>query len=201
MLRPSIDNNQGEEKTAKIDKESVIAKRRWPIPGGFGVTTWRAPLLAAAAIGLALAVSAVPILISGKNPLLAYWAMFRGAIGSADSIAFALNKSTPYILAGVGVALCFRARVINIGSEGQIAVGGIAASWIALNVPGLPSVALIPLSIAGGALAGAAWASIAAIMRLRRGVHEVLGTLLLNFVGVLLVSEVLHGTLGAPGAV
>jgi simple sugar transport system permease protein len=89
----------------------------------------------------------------------------------------------------VGVAICFRARVINIGSEGQIAVGGIAASWIALNVPGLPSVILIPLAIAGGAAAGAGWASIAALMRLKRGVHEVLGTLLSNFVGLLLVGS------------
>src|SRR6202048_4765111 len=169
MLRPSIDNNQGEEKTAKIDKESVIAKRRWPIPGGFGVTTWRAPLLAAAAIGLALAVSAVPILISGKNPLLAYWAILRGAIGSADSIAFALNKSTPYILAGVGVAMCFRARVINIGSEGQIAIGGVAAAWIALNLSQLPSFFLILASLLGGGMAGALWAGLAAVMRLKRG--------------------------------
>ena len=160
----------------------------------------RGLLAAAIAVLLAFALAGIPILASGKNPLIAYWALLRGAFGSADSVMFALNKSTPYILAGVGVAICFRARVINIGSEGQIAVGGIAASWIALNVPGLPSVVLVPLSIAGGALAGAAWASIAAIMRLKRGVHEVLGTLLLNFVGVLLVSEVLHGPLGEIGA-
>jgi ABC-type uncharacterized transport system permease subunit len=152
------------------------------------------------AVLLAFAVAGMLILASGKNPLVAYWALLRGAFGSEDSLTFALNKSTPFILAGVGVAICFRARVINIGSEGQIAVGGIAASWIALNVPGLPSVVLIPLAIAGGALAGAAWASIAALMRLRRGVHEVLGTLLSNFVGVLLVSEALHGSMGEPGA-
>ena len=152
------------------------------------------------AVLLAFAIAGVLILVSGKNPLVAYWALIRGALGSVDSMAFALNKSTPYILAGAGVAICFRARVINIGSEGQIAVGGIAASWIALNVPGLPSIALIPLAVASGGLAGAAWASIAAVMRLRRGVHEVLGTLLSNFVGVLLVSEVLHGSMGEPGA-
>ena len=200
MLRPSIDKNQGEEKTAKIDKESVIAKRSRPIPGGFGVTTWRAPLLAAVAIGLALAVSAVPILIAGKNPLLAYWAMLRGAIGSADSIAFALNKSTPYILAGVGVAMCFRAKVINIGSEGQIAVGGVAASWIALNFSEFPSVIVIAAALIAGAIAGAAWSAIAAVMRLKRGVHEVLCTLMLNFIGLLVVSEVLRGPMGEPGA-
>jgi general nucleoside transport system permease protein len=161
---------------------------------------WRRMLLALLAVSLSFVVAAVPILLSGKNPLLAYWALIRGAFGSVDSIAFALNKSTPYILAGVGVALCFRARVINIGGEGQIAVGGIAASWIALNAPGLPGSVLIPLALLAGGCAGAAWAAIAAGMRLVRGVHEVLGTLLLNFVGLLLVSEVLHGPMGEVGA-
>jgi general nucleoside transport system permease protein len=162
--------------------------------------TFRGLFAAAIAVLLAFAVAGILILASGKNPLIAYWALLRGAFGSVDSVTFALNKSTPYILAGVGVAICFRARVINIGSEGQIAVGGIAASWIALNVSGLPSIILVPLAIAGGAVAGAGWASIAALMRLKRGVHEVLGTLLSNFVGLLLVSEVLHGSMGEPGA-
>jgi simple sugar transport system permease protein len=161
---------------------------------------WRRTGLAALAVSLSFVVAAIPIIMSGKNPLLAYWALIRGACGSVDSIAFALNKSTPYILAGVGVALCFRARVINIGGEGQIAVGGIAASWIALNAPVLPGALLIPLAVLGGACAGAAWAGIAAAMRLARGVHEVLGTLLLNFVGLLLVSEVLNGPMGEVGA-
>src|SRR5258708_15637201 len=184
MLRTSIDKSKGEETTAKIEKESVTGKRRWSIAEGFGAIAWRAPMLAALAIALALAVSAVPILISGKSPWLAYWAMFRGAVGSVDSIAFALNKSTPYILAGVGVAMCFRAKVINIGSEGQIAVGGVAASWIALNFSEFPSVIVIAAALIAGAIAGAAWSAIAAVMRLRRGVHEVLGTLRLNFIGL-----------------
>jgi simple sugar transport system permease protein len=200
MLRTSIDKSKGEETTAKIEKESVTGKRRWSIAEGFGAIAWRAPMLAALAIALALAVGAVPILISGKNPLLAYWAMFRGAVGSVDSIAFAFNKSTPYILAGVGVAMCFRARVINIGSEGQIAVGGVAASWIALNFSEFPSVIVIAAALIAGAAAGAAWSAIAAVMRLKRGVHEVLGTLMLNFIGLLVVSEVLRGPMGEPGA-
>ena len=174
-----------------------------PSPGGRSraisrYDPFRGLFSAAIAVLLAFALAGILILASGKNPLVAYWALLRGAFGSVDSVTFALNKSTPYILAGVGIAICFRARVINIGSEGQIAVGGIAASWIALNAPGLSSIILIPLAIAGGAIAGAAWASIAAVMRLRRGVHEVLGTLLSNFVGVLLVNEVLHGSMGEP---
>jgi simple sugar transport system permease protein len=152
------------------------------------------------AIGLAFAVAALPIAIAGKNPLLAYWALLRGAFGSAGAVAFALNKSTPYFLAGVGVALCFRAKIVNIGSEGQIAVGGIASAWTALHLPQLPAVLVIPAALGSAALAGAALAGVAAVIRLRRGVHEVLSTLMLNFVGTLLVSEVLHGPLGEVGA-
>ncbi len=152
------------------------------------------------AVALALLVTAVLILISGKNPLLAYAALLKGAFGSIDRIAFGLNKSTPYILAGLGVALCFRANVINIGAEGQIAVGGIGATAIALSGLALPGLLLMPLALLAGVVCGAAWSGLAAFVSLKRGVHEVLCTLLLNFVGVLLVSEMLHGKLGEPGA-
>lgn len=152
------------------------------------------------AVALALLITAVLIVIAGKNPLLAYAALLKGAFGSIDRIAFGLNKSTPYILAGLGVALCFRANVINIGAEGQIAVGGIGATTVALSGIALPGLVLIPVALIAGAACGAIWSGIAALISLRRGVHEVLCTLLLNFVGVLLVSEVLHGRLGEPGA-
>ncbi|WP_158815741.1 ABC transporter permease [Methylocapsa sp. S129] len=160
----------------------------------------RATGRAVVAVLLAFAVTAIPILISGKSPIAAYWALLHGAFGSFDHVAFALNKSTPYILTAVGVALCFRAQIINIGGEGQIAVGGLAASWVALNCGDLPSLLAIVLALAAGAVAGALWAGIAAVIRLTRGVHEVLSTLLLNFVGVLLVSEALNGAMGEAGA-
>jgi simple sugar transport system permease protein len=163
---------------------------------GGGIRSHRAIM----AVLLAFAVTAVPILISGKNPLIAYWALVNGAFGSLDHIAFALNKSTPYILSAVGIALCFRAKIINIGGEGQIAVGGLAASWVALHCAALPSVVVIVSALLAGALAGGLWAAIAAVLRLTRGVHEVLSTLLLNFVGVLLVSEALNGSMGEAGA-
>ena len=152
------------------------------------------------AIALALAITALLIAAAGKNPLLAYAALGRGALGSWDRIGVGLNKATPYVLTGVGVALCFRARVINIGGEGQIALGGLAATWIALSFPQASGVVLPLLALAAGAAAGAAWAGLAAAIRHYRGVHEVLVTLLLNFVGVLIVSEALQGSLGEPGA-
>jgi len=156
--------------------------------------------MAVLATALAFALCAALIAGAGKNPLVAYAALVRGALGSADRIAVALNKATPYLLTGVGVALCFRARVINIGGEGQIALGGLAATWVALRFPAAPAVVLPALALGAGALAGAAWAGLAAAIRLQRGVHEVLVTLLMNFVGVLLVSEALQGELGEPGA-
>jgi len=155
------------------------------------------PLLA---VALSLALTALLILAAGKNPLLAYGALVHGALGSWDRIGVGLNKTTPYLLTGVGVALCFRAKVINIGGEGQIALGGLAATAIALALPDAPPVALPVLALAAGALAGAAWAAVAAAIRLHRRVHEVLVTLLLNFVGVLVVSEALQSAMGEPGA-
>ena len=155
---------------------------------------------AVVAVLLAFAATAILILIAGKNPITAYWALLDGAFGSFDHITFALNKSTPYILTAVGVALCFRAQIINIGGEGQIAVGGLATSWVALNYANLPPVSAIALALAAGIAAGALWALIAVAIRLWRGVHEVLSTLLLNFVGVLLVSEALNGSMGEVGA-
>jgi simple sugar transport system permease protein len=152
------------------------------------------------ALALAFLVTAVLILMAGKNPLQAYASLLAGAFGSWDRIVVGLNKSAPYILAGVGIALCFRASVINIGAEGQIALGGLAASHVALASGGLPGGLGIAAALAAGAAAGAAWSALAAVIRLTRGVHEVLCTLMLNFVALLLVAQALHGALGEPGA-
>lgn len=156
--------------------------------------------LSVSAVVLAFGVTALFILLAGKNPLTAYWIMLRGAFGSIDAISFALNKSAPYILAGTGVALCFRAKVINIGAEGQIAIGGICATWVGLHGAAWPGPVLIAASLAAGAVGGACWAGIAAALRIYRGVSEVLSTLMLNFVGLLMVGAVLHASMGEVGA-
>ena len=184
--------------TTEAPIRAVPAFRLRALLAGDGVRT---VALTLGAIALALLVTAGLIALAGKNPIVAYGALLRGAFGSVDRFAFALNKSTPYILAGVGVALCFRAKVINIGGEGQIAVGGIGASLLLLFAPAaLPPVLLLPLAMLAGAAFGALWAILAAWVFIKRNVHEVLCTLLLNFVGVLLVSEVLRAPLGEEGA-
>lgn len=157
-------------------------------------------LRALVSIALAFVLTAMLIMIAGKNPFTAYYHLFAGAFGSWDRIVVGLNKTTPYLLCAIGIALCFRGNVINIGAEGQIAIGGLAASAIALFGGGWPTWLVLPLAIAAGAAGGAAWAGVSAAIRVTRGVHEVLVTLLMNFVALLLVAEALHGKMGEEGA-
>jgi general nucleoside transport system permease protein len=96
--------------------------------------------------------------------------------------------------------MCFRAGIINIGAEGQIAVGGIGTAAVALALPIDDPVLAIVAALLGGAAAGAAWAAVATAIHLGRRVHEVLATLLLNFVALLLVQQMLAGPLGQFGA-
>ena len=169
---------------------------------GFRVATLREGLLGRIllAVFLSMVCAAVLIALAGHNPLPAFAALAAGAAGSPHQIGVALNRTTPYLLSGIGVAMCFRAGVINIGAEGQIAVGGIGAAAVALALPAMAPALAIPLVLAGGAAAGAAWAALATAIHLGRRVHEVLATLLLNFIALLLVQQMLAGPLGQFGA-
>lgn len=163
---------------------------------GRAAPLWRA----AGSVGLAFLATAGLILLAGKDPFSAYWHLVTGAFGSWDRIVVGLNKSTPYLLCAVGIALCFRGRVMNIGAEGQLAIGGAAASAVALGLGGWSGWVVLPLAMVAGAAGGAAWAGIGAGIRVVRGVNEVLVTLLLNFIALLLVAELLHGRMGEEGA-
>jgi ABC-type uncharacterized transport system permease subunit len=143
-----------------------------------------------------LVVTGILILMAGKNPFVAYQHIVLGAFGSWPRVVVGLNKAAPYMLAGVGVALCFRGNVANMGAEGQIAMGGLAASVVALIGAGALGAAVLPAALIAGVLGGAVWAAIAAAINLTRGVHEVLVTLMMNFIAWLIVAEFLHGPLG-----
>ena len=158
--------------------------------------SWR-PL---AALALAFAIAAALIALAGANPLTAFAAVLSGAFGSPNQIATALTKATPYLLCSTGVALCFRAGVINIGGEGQIALGGLAATAAALAWPIADPLAATVVALGAGALGGLAWAALAAALHLARRVHEVLITLLMNFIALLMVGEALREGLGEAGA-
>jgi simple sugar transport system permease protein len=152
------------------------------------------------AVLLSMLCAGALVAVSGHDPIAAFVALVTGAVGSPHQIGAAFNRTTPYLLAGGGVAMCFRAGIINIGAEGQIAVGGMGTAAVALLwFDDLSAVSTIA-ALLGGAAAGALWAGLAAAIHLGRRVHEVLATLLLNFVALLLVQQVLAGPLGEFGA-
>lgn len=140
----------------------------------------------------------------------AYTALFRGAVYNTNLTGFqgrirplteTLKFSGPLILAGLGVGLAFRAGMFNIGGRGQMLLAGAAAGWVGVSMD-LPMALHLPLAILAGALAGALWAGIAGFLKAQSGAHEVIVTIMLNYVGYYLVFYALskQGLLQAPGS-
>ncbi len=120
--------------------------------------------------------------------------LWQGAFGTPYDVGNTLNKTTPLILTGLGVAIAFRARMWNIGGEGQFVVGAVAASAVgAYAWKNWPPIILTPLLLAAGLVAGGAWAALSGLMRTRRNVPEVISTIMLNFIALQLLSYLLHG--------
>jgi simple sugar transport system permease protein len=128
--------------------------------------------------------------------LAAFW---EGAFGSSYALWSAtLVRATPLLLVGLAVAIAFRGGVLNIGAEGQFALGAVGATVAALGLGGAPGPVVIAAMIVAGALAGGAWAAIAAWLRGRFGVLEVISTIMLNFVAAALLSWLVRGPLQEP---
>lgn len=134
------------------------------------------------------------------QPLALVVAIWQGAWGSLGSSATTLTKTTPLVLTGLAVAVAYRTGLLNIGCEGQLAIGALTTASVAIRAAALPAIVLVPLSVAAGALAGAIWAWPAVWLRQRRGVHEVISTLLLNYVAIYLAEYLVRGPLGDGSA-
>jgi simple sugar transport system permease protein len=151
------------------------------------------------AAACAIAVVMVVVLASGYDVGRAATAFWNGSAGSAYSFfSETLVRATPLIFVGLAVALAFQGGVLNIGAEGQLLTGATAAVAIGLWGAGWPGWITVPLELAGGIVAGAAWASIAAVLKRRFGVLEVISTLMLNFVAQYGVSYLVRGPLEEP---
>ncbi|MGH2428060.1 MAG: ABC transporter permease [Candidatus Limnocylindria bacterium] len=166
---------------------------------GVVVSLARSAVLPLAAIVAAFAVSAILIVLAGVNPLDAYAAMIQGSVGSPASLAVTGVRMTPILLTGLAVAISFRAGVFNIGAEGQLYLGAAAAAAVALVPLGIPGILHIILALLAGFVGGALWILVPAYLRAYRGVSEVVTTLMLNFVGILVVSYLVDPTLGPMG--
>jgi ABC-type uncharacterized transport system permease subunit len=156
-------------------------------PRAFALTL---PLLS---VAITFVLTAGIVLVAGANPLAAYEELFVTPLSSEFRVLEVLVSGTPILFTGAAVALAFRAGYWNIGAEGQLLCGAIAAAWLGMHVDGWPRVLSLPLLVLLGGLAGAAWALPPALLRVRFGIDEVVTTLLLNPVALLLVSGLLNG--------
>lgn len=157
--------------------------------------------------GLLLAAAALVLLTllliaTGHDPGPALSALFRGAFGSSYALLSATPvRAVPLALAGLAVAIAFRAGILNVGAEGQLLMGATAAAGVAAIAaarPGIPAAVIMLTMLGAGAGTGALWAGVAAWLRQRFGVLEVISTIMLNFLALYLVGYLVRGPLQEP---
>ena len=127
----------------------------------------------------------------------AYHALWESSLGSSQAIGRTLVEATPLALAGLSVALAFRAGLFNIGAAGQLVIGATCAAWVGFTWD-LPAAVHLPLAVLAGFAGGAAWGSIAGILKARTGAHEVITTIMLNYISYLLLSYALRSDAFQP---
>ena len=167
------------------------------------------PLIAVLA---AFVVGGIVILIIGDNPIQTYKVLLGSAFSWPDGIGYTLFNATPLIFTGLAVAVAFRCGLLNIGAEGQLYVAAFAAAWVGIKFgaadPGntvisqfvhLPAIILLPLCCLAAIAAGAFWGSIPGVLKARFGSHEVINTIMLNFIAVALLSYFTQYHFKIPG--
>ena len=146
----------------------------------------------------ALGVFAIILMTLGANPIEAYGALIEGAAGSPNAIADTLVKATPLLLIGLGTCIAFRGGVTNIGGEGQLIVGALAATLIGLLYPEAPGYVIIPLAMLMGFLAGGVWGAIPGALKAYFNVNEILSTIMMNQIAVQGMNYLLRGPMIDP---
>jgi len=165
----------------------------------------------AVALLVAMAAGSLLILLFGESPAGVYGVLLSQTWGSAYGFGQVLFKATPLVFTGLAVALAFRAGLFNIGAEGQMVVGAFATGLVGAALPAsTPWPLALPLAVCGGLLAGAALGAIPGVLKARFGAHEVINTIMLNFIAGALVlwagrsfsfvSETTHTAPVVPGA-
>lgn len=162
---------------------------------------WQGLVVPLVALLLAFAVGAALIRLQGVNPTYAYKTLFGAALLTPDGLLRTLQKATPLVLSGLAVAVALRVGLFNIGAQGQLLWGAVAAAFVGVRLAGMPAVVIIPAALLAGVLAGAAWAAIAGLLKATRGVHEVISTIMLNSIAAGIIDWMVTGPLMAPGQV
>jgi general nucleoside transport system permease protein len=153
-----------------------------------------------------------------KSVSTAYVSLFKSSVGDPAEIIASLSSgdpqririafwpfteslvaATPYIFAGLSVALAFKSGLFNIGAEGQLWIGAICSAWVGYSIKGLPIYIHLPLALLAGALGAGVWGAIPGLLKAKTGAHEVINTIMMNYVAYRLSDWLLHGPMMRPG--
>jgi ABC-type uncharacterized transport system permease subunit len=159
----------------------------------------RAVLFPVVAVIAAFLVGGVFVLSIGGNPVETYRLLVGSALWWPDGIGYTLFLATPLIFTGLAVSVAFRAGLLNIGAEGQLYIAAFATAWVGIVFGSLPALLLVPLCIAASIGAGAAWGAIPGLLKARFGSHEVINTIMMNFIAVALASYFTQYHYRTPG--
>ncbi|WP_341528094.1 ABC transporter permease [Nostoc sp. UHCC 0302] len=159
--------------------------------------TWQVLSPLAALLGT-LILGVVLFGLLGKPPIVTLQTLFISPLSSFYGVTELAVKAAPILLIAVGLAVCFQAKVWNIGAEGQFTVGAICGGAVALTFPNINNYILLPISLITGVLGGVAWASITAFLKMRFNTNEILTSLMLNYVAASLLNYLVHEPLKDP---
>lgn len=154
------------------------------------------PLIAVLA---AFIVGGIFVLLTGDNPIEAYRLLIGSALSWPDGIGYTLFYATPLIFTGLAVAVALRCGLLNIGAEGQLYVAAFATAWVGIKFAGLPPMVLVPMACLAAILMGAIWGGIPGVLKAKFGSHEVINTIMLNFIAIALVSYLTQYHYKTPG--
>ncbi|MBI1808043.1 MAG: ABC transporter permease [Ignavibacteria bacterium] len=153
------------------------------------------------ALLLSFIIGGVFILLIGKDPFVVYAMFFSQTMGSWYGIGQVLFKATPLIFTGLSAAISFRAGLFNIGAEGQLIIGSFLVAMVGCTFSSLPSFLLIPCALLAGALGGALWGAIPGFLKAKFGAHEVINTIMMNFVAAGVISYLVTNVYSVPATV
>ena len=154
------------------------------------------PLIAVLA---AFIVGGIVVALIGDSPFQTYRLLIGSAFSWPDGIGYTLFYATPLIFTGLAVAIAFRCGLLNIGAEGQLYIGAFAAAWVGIKFGGWSAWALLPMCMLAAIVGGAIWGGIPGLLKARFGSHEVINTIMLNFIAVALVSYFTQYHYKTPG--
>jgi simple sugar transport system permease protein len=171
-----------------------VHKRQVPLPW------WGTCLVLGSAVLVSLIMSAGLLAVQGKPALGGILLFLESGFGTSWAFEDCLAKSVPIFLCSLGVAITFRLQIWNIGAEGQYALGSVGATWAALTFPGLPWYLLLPLMLASATVLGSLWGLIPALLRIKLQVNEIIVTLMLNYIGILVLEYLVYGPWKDPAS-